>query len=128
MFLVQDLATRCVRIVAIGSLLSLLAWCSTPPPHGAEAVIVIHGLGRTSASMAILATRLEQAGFRVLPFGYPSTSEPIEMLVDRLRAEVERCCPAEAATVHFVTHSMGACSRGATSRSRPSHIRGASSC
>ncbi len=85
----------------------MLAGCSAPPPEGAETVIVIHGLGRTSASMAILWTRLEQAGFRVLRFGYPSTSEPIETLVDRLQAEVDRCCPAEATTVHFVTHSMG---------------------
>ncbi|MDP6580330.1 MAG: alpha/beta fold hydrolase, partial [Vicinamibacterales bacterium] len=71
------------------------------------AVIVIHGLGRTPASMAILGARLESDGFRVVHFGYPSTSEPIDVLVDRLKAEVERCCGARAETVHFVTHSMG---------------------
>ncbi len=68
---------------------------------------MVHGLGRTSASMTILESRLKNADFRVVSFGYPSTSEPMEALVDRLQAEVELCCGPEAETVHFVTHSMG---------------------
>jgi len=67
----------------------------------------VHGLGRTSASMAILVSRLENAGFRVVNFGYPSRSEPIEALVELLDSEVGQCCNSEAETVHFVTHSMG---------------------
>jgi len=67
----------------------------------------VHGLGRTPASMAILVSRLENAGFRVVNFGYPSRSEPIEALVERLDSEVGQCCNSEAETVHFVTHSMG---------------------
>ena len=31
----------------------------------------------------------------------------MEALVDRLHAEVERCCGDQAEDVHFVTHSMG---------------------
>ena len=89
----------------------LLLWastgCSSPPPTDAETVIVVHGLGRTPASMAILVSRLENAGFRVINFGYPSRSEPIEDLVERLESEVGQCCSSEAETVHFVTHSMG---------------------
>jgi len=54
----------------------LLLWtstgCSSTPPSDAETVIVVHGLGRTPASMAILVSRLENAGFRVVNFGYPS--------------------------------------------------------
>lgn len=76
-------------------------------PDGAGTVVVVHGLGRTTASMAILVSRLKKAGFRVVSFGYPSTSEPMEDLVDRLQSEVARCCPTESETVHFVTHSMG---------------------
>ena len=89
----------------------LLLWgasgCSSPPPDGAESVVVVHGLGRTPASMAILEARLEGAGFRVVNFGYPSTSEPMEALVDLLGDELEACCPNELRTTHFVTHSMG---------------------
>ena len=84
-----------------------LSGCSSAPAEGTEAVMVIHGLGRTPASMAILGTRLESEGFRVVRFGYASTSEPIDVLADHLKAEVERCCAAEAETAHFVTHSMG---------------------
>lgn len=86
---------------------SALSGCSSAPPAGAETVIVIHGLGRTPASMAILSSRVESDAFRVVRFGYPSTSEPIDALVELLEAEVGKCCEAEAATVHFVTHSMG---------------------
>jgi len=99
-----------VRILSVPltcALLWVLPGCSSPPPEGAESVIVVHGLGRTPTSMAILVSRLKNAGFRVVSFGYPSTSEPMEALVNRLRAEVGRCCGAEAETVHFVTHSMG---------------------
>jgi hypothetical protein len=57
--------------------------------------------------MALLAERLEDAGYRVVNFGYPSRSEPIEALVDRLEDELHRCCPGSEDSVHFVTHSMG---------------------
>lgn len=57
--------------------------------------------------MTILVERLEAAGFRVTNFGYPSTEDPIESLVARLRATVEECCWQDMQRVHFVTHSMG---------------------
>lgn len=89
-----------------GAVPGLSAGCA-PPPEGAESVVVVHGLGRTAASMAILGFRLQDAGFRVVHFGYPSTEEPMEALVARLEAEVAECCGHESETVHFVTHSMG---------------------
>ncbi len=102
------------RSVRSSSVLLMLAWlsaglggCSSEPPVGAETVILVHGLGRTPASMAILGSRLEAAGFRVINFGYPSRAEPIEELADRLDDEVQQCCADEAGYVHFVTHSMG---------------------
>lgn len=95
-------------------LLVVLALCAcTAPAHSqqtesaSETVVVVHGLGRTSWSMTILASRLEAAGYRVVNFGYPSTSEPIEDLIDRLAHEVAICCADRMADVHFVTHSMG---------------------
>jgi pimeloyl-ACP methyl ester carboxylesterase len=57
--------------------------------------------------MGILARRLRRRGFRVLDFEYPSRSESIEALTDRLTADVEERCAATRETVHFVTHSMG---------------------
>lgn len=88
---------------------ALLPGCSAPPavPEKGESVIFVHGLGRTSASMETLASRVEDAGYQVINFGYPSTSESIEQLTERLSAEVERSCGEERDHVHFVTHSMG---------------------
>ncbi|MDH3206853.1 MAG: alpha/beta fold hydrolase [Gemmatimonadota bacterium] len=94
---------RCWLVCA----LVLLSGCVAPPPDGAEPVVVVHGLGRTPASMWVLEYRLENAGYRVVNFGYPSRSEPIDSLVDLLADEVQRCCEAQAERVHFVTHSMG---------------------
>ena len=101
------MAVRILLVPLTCALLWVPSGCSSPPPDGAETIIVVHGLGRTSASMAILVSRLKLAGFRVVSFGYPSTSEPMEALVDRLHTEVEVCCADEAEPVHFVTHSMG---------------------
>ncbi len=99
--------TRILLVAAACGLLGSAAACSSPPPDGAESVVVVHGLGRTQASMTILESRLRNSGFRVVSFGYPSTSEPMEALVDRLALEVENCCGGEANSVNFVTHSMG---------------------
>ena len=93
--------------VILGAILVPQVLGGSPAPDGAPPVFVVHGLGRTTASMAILASRLEEAGFRVVRFGYPSRTEPIEALVDRLRVAVERCCGDDPGRVHFVTHSMG---------------------
>jgi alpha-beta hydrolase superfamily lysophospholipase len=71
-----------------------------------EAVVLLHGLGRSPYSMRSLATRLEAAGYAVHNVGYPSTRFPPDQLVARLAREVE-LCGREAARVHFVGHSLG---------------------
>lgn len=98
--------TRSVVILswAVGVLLTV---CTPTPPTDAETVILVHGLGRTPASMAVLSSRLKGAGFRVVNFGYPSTSAEIEVLVDSLELAVVSCCGDPAGRLHFVTHSMG---------------------
>jgi pimeloyl-ACP methyl ester carboxylesterase len=93
-------------VVLLGLLLLGGACASPPPPPGAETVVLVHGLGRTRMSMALLGRRLAGAGYRVVNVGYPSTREPMEQLVEVLRARLEECC-TEFERVHFVTHSMG---------------------
>jgi pimeloyl-ACP methyl ester carboxylesterase len=95
-------------LLTTAALVALVSGCLSPPlDDDAETVIVVHGLGRTPASMTILVERLSAAGFRVMNFGYPSTEEPIESLVARLRTTVDECCAQNMESVHFVTHSMG---------------------
>ena len=89
-------------------LAAILATACTPePPADAETVVLVHGLGRTPASMLVLETRLAGAGYRVVNFGYPSRSEPLEALTDSLENAVQKCCSAAGGKLHFVTHSMG---------------------
>lgn len=57
--------------------------------------------------MTVLSARLAADGFRVVNFGYPSTAEQMEVIVERLAAAVEACCAEATGAVHFVTHSMG---------------------
>ncbi len=76
-------------------------------PAGAtptERVILVHGLARSSRSLAPMGLALRAAGYAVGHAGYPSTRAEPEVLVDEVaRAFAE---PFDGVT-HFVTHSMG---------------------
>lgn len=81
---------------------------ASPPAQldAPEFVVLVHGLGRTEHSMAVLAQRLRWAGYEVAVVGYESLSAPVSEHVAAVREAVERCC-AEAGRVHFVGHSLG---------------------
>jgi len=69
-------------------------------------VVLLHGLMRTNRSMNRVERALEQAGYRVSNFGYPSTSRPIieiAGLLDKQVIELE----GSGEPINFVTHSMG---------------------
>ncbi len=86
----------------------VLALCAflMPAVAAADCVVLLHGLARTSSSMAVMAGVLERAGYRVVNQDYPSTEMPIEQLVDIAVSPAVRAC-GKAEPVHFVTHSMG---------------------
>lgn len=77
------------------------------PPMSGEAVILIHGLGRSSKSMLALRRHLESEsnGFTTFGFGYPSTKVDIEQSADYLHSVIESLEGIER--IHFVVHSMG---------------------
>ncbi|MEO0939069.1 MAG: alpha/beta hydrolase [Pseudomonadota bacterium] len=71
----------------------------------AECVVLLHGLARTEASMAVIGAALELEGYRVVRPGYPSTSATVQTLAaEVIPKAVARCGTRK---VHFVTHSMG---------------------
>ena len=49
-------------------------------PADAECVVLLHGLGRSEASLLVMEEMLGAAGFRVVNLGYPSTEATIEEL------------------------------------------------
>jgi triacylglycerol lipase len=77
-----------------------------PPPTRNETVVLLHGLVRTERAMRKMAKALRADGYRVINHNYPSTSAPIGDLTTTVFAAINPQIQ-KAATVHFVTHSMG---------------------
>lgn len=74
----------------------------------ADTVVLLHGLGRGPASMAMLECSLRREGYRVLNIDYPSRRAPIAKLAERALGPVfgDGTRPS-AERVHVVTHSLG---------------------
>lgn len=82
------------------------------PPMSGEAVILIHGIARSSKSMRVLrqaldgdAPEMQTTGYRTFGFDYPSTRVGIEESAEYLSRVIESLEGIER--IHFVTHSMG---------------------
>jgi triacylglycerol lipase len=71
-----------------------------------ENVVLLHGLGRSSANMLILKWRLQARGYRVCNVGYDTRVDSIEAASDGVFAALADCVDARQQT-HFVTHSLG---------------------
>ncbi|MEM9320436.1 MAG: alpha/beta fold hydrolase [Pseudomonadota bacterium] len=73
--------------------------------HGAEeTVVLLHGLGRSAASMEPLAQALAARGFAVINRDYPSTSASVAELAE---ATIGPLIARATGRIHFVTHSLG---------------------
>jgi pimeloyl-ACP methyl ester carboxylesterase len=72
-----------------------------------DLVIVLHGMGRTSRSMAPLEEALRADGFDVLNIGYSSYCCTIAELGRAVRYEIQARREPQHKRVHFVGHSLG---------------------
>jgi pimeloyl-ACP methyl ester carboxylesterase len=73
-----------------------------------ELVVLVHGMGRTKLSMAMLAGSVRRAGYDVLNFGYPSLTMTVAGAGSRLADRLEGALRAgPAPRIHFVGHSLG---------------------
>ncbi|UCC32050.1 MAG: alpha/beta hydrolase [Phycisphaerales bacterium] len=78
------------------------------PVSAQETVVLLHGLGRTSASMSKLHRRLEQGGYRVKDWAYRSTRGHIEDHGQRLHDSlVTMNSDPNVSRIHIVSHSLG---------------------
>ena len=99
-----------------------LAGCGSGSAPREEAVVLVHGLGRSPSSMLILAQRLTWAGYRATIPRYPSRTAPFAEQLGTLRGFVQRCC-SDVPRVHFVGHSLGALViRGYLAEHRPDSL------
>ncbi|MEM7722966.1 MAG: alpha/beta fold hydrolase [Pseudomonadota bacterium] len=92
------------RFLAL-SLLAVAFALPAAPVRATDCVVLLHGLGRTEASLTLMAQALEADGFRVVNQGYPSTRASIAELAPQTILPAMARCGADR--VHFVTHSMG---------------------
>lgn len=75
-----------------------------PTPQRPLAILV-HGMGRSPLSMALLALRLRRAGFATALFGYSAALERFEPCRQRLRAYID--ARAVARPYLLIGHSLG---------------------
>ena len=89
----------------------------------ADGVVLLHGLGRTSGSMGLLARRVGKSGYRTLSLRYPSTSQMLPAIADTLAPKVRAFAESLDGRVHIVTHSLGGLlARAFLTKHRPANL------
>ena len=75
------------------------------PKMSGRAVILVHGIIRSSKSFSSLTKRLAETGATVVPFDYPSTRVDLETSTGYLQKVIDSLEGIEE--IDFVVHSMG---------------------
>lgn len=75
------------------------------PAMSGKAVVLIHGIGRSSKSFSSMAKQLELDGYTVVGFDYPSTRVPIPECAEYLHKVLQSLEGIES--IDVVGHSMG---------------------
>lgn len=75
------------------------------PPMTGKAVVLVHGIFRSSKSMAPLREPFEKAGYSVFAIDYPSTQGTIQESAEFLSRVIESL--DGISEINFVVHSMG---------------------
>ncbi len=87
--------------------------CSTTKPPQAdgspsseeETVVLLHGMGRSRLSMAVLSHRFKQSGYQTLNFPYSQMGSSLNELSDQLKGFVQE--RVKTPRYHLVAHSLG---------------------
>lgn len=74
-------------------------------PMSGNAVVLVHGLGRSAGAFFRLKSYFTKAGYTVVPFEYPSMNASIETSAEHLADVVDSLDGIEQ--IDFVAHSLG---------------------
>lgn len=77
------------------------------PSDATEAVILLHGMGRTRGMMRRLGEALSASGYAVANLGYPSLRASLPDHAALVRSVAEGLAADGATTIHVVGHSLG---------------------
>ena len=64
----QSVIRKMILAAVVSVALSPLTDCFPEPPERDESVAEVHGRGRTTASLAVLVSRIEATGYRVVRY------------------------------------------------------------
>lgn len=88
-----------------------------------DAVVLLHGIGRTKSSMENMAEYYEKHGYRVLNLDYKSRDYSITQLTDDIHVEIKAFNKGAKQKVHFVGYSLGGIvARAYIKRHRPRNL------
>jgi pimeloyl-ACP methyl ester carboxylesterase len=88
-----------------------------------ERVVILHGIGRTSMSMAKVARAFRQAGYKEDNLGYNSTRDVLRSIIDDVYNRIRRYSDDAHTKVHFVCYSLGCLvTRGVIEQHRPANL------
>jgi hypothetical protein len=93
------------------------------PNSSDEAVVLLHGIARTSRSMLKMEHALQAKGFATLNPTYGSRRKPLQALVEEIHPWIAAFAATTSGSLHFVTHSMGGLlARAYICRHRPDRL------
>ena len=95
-----------------------------PPPAAPPGrVILLHGIARTSLSMAPIANELQKRGYEVYNIGYNSTRDTLATIVRDFVSRNKLKLDETATPLHFVCYSLGCLvTRGIIQQHRPANL------
>jgi triacylglycerol lipase len=94
-----------MRSIFVAALLLI----SSSASFASECVVLLHGLARSSSSLAKMQEAIEEEGYATANIDYPSRDHTIEELADiAVEDGLSECRSNEnIEKIHFVTHSLG---------------------
>lgn len=96
------------RLLLKSIILSLIILLLTERALAQDCVILLHGLGRTEASMSQIESVLKKNDYLVINQTYPSTRKSLTQLANTvLPSRIQTCLAHHPKHIHFVTHSLG---------------------